>query len=81
MRQWRAMGIVAILLVSGCSGGSDSAELQALRDKVEALEAQTTTAAPTTTAARVSPASLKTHIGVSADIHPAATDPNGGHQM
>ena len=75
------MGIVAILLVSGCSGGSDSAELQALRDKVEALEAQTTTAAPTTTAARVSPASLKTHIGVSADIRPAATDPNGGHQM
>jgi len=39
MRQWRAVGLVAVLITSGCSGGSDSAELQALREKVEALEA------------------------------------------
>ena len=40
-----------VLLASGCGGGSDSAELEALREKVEALEAQTTTVAPPTTVA------------------------------
>ena len=49
MRQWRAVGLVAVLITSGCSGGSDSAELQALREKVEALEAQMSTVAPTIT--------------------------------
>jgi hypothetical protein len=39
-----------VLVASACGGDSDSAELEALREKVEALEAQTTTVAPTTTA-------------------------------
>ena len=45
-----ALVLAFVLLASGCGGGSDSAELEALREKVEALEAQTTTVAPTTTA-------------------------------
>tara|TARA_B100000959_G_scaffold8225_1_gene8284 strand:+ start:724 stop:1794 length:1071 start_codon:yes stop_codon:yes gene_type:complete len=49
------LGLAVALITSGCSGGSDSAELQALREKVEALEAQTTTtAAPASSAATVS---------------------------
>ena len=49
--------MVLVLVASACSGSSDSAELQALGKKVEALEAQTaTTAAPTTTAAPASSA-------------------------
>ena len=50
MRRWLAAGLAALLLASGCSGGSDSSELQALREKVAALEA-TTTVAPATTPA------------------------------
>jgi hypothetical protein len=45
-----AVALVFLLVASGCGGSSDSAELQALREKVEAFEAQTTVA-PTTTAA------------------------------
>ena len=53
--------MVLVLVASACSGGSDSAELQALAKKVESLEAEmravapapttTTTAGPTTLAA------------------------------
>ena len=46
-----ALVLASALLASACGGGSDSAELEALREKVEALEAQTTTVAPTTTVA------------------------------
>ena len=44
-----------VLVASACGGGSGSAELEALREKVEALEAQATTAAPTTTVATTTP--------------------------
>ena len=46
-----ALVLASALLASACGGGSDSAELEALREKVEALEAQTTTVAPPTTVA------------------------------
>ena len=42
------MAMALILLASACGGGSDSAELEALREEVESLRA-TTTVAPTTT--------------------------------
>ena len=43
--------MVLVLVASACGGGSDSPELEALREKVEALEAQMSTVAlaPTTT--------------------------------
>ncbi len=37
-----AVALTFLLVASGCGGSSDSAELQALREKVEALEAQAT---------------------------------------
>ena len=37
-----------VLVVSACGGGSDSAELEALREEVATLKAQATTMAPTT---------------------------------
>ena len=43
-----------VLLASGCGGGSDSAELEALREEIAALKAPTTTVAPTTTDERLS---------------------------
>ena len=42
--------LVALLVASACGGGSDSAELEALREEVASLKA-TTTVAPTTTRA------------------------------
>jgi hypothetical protein len=41
MRKY-AVALTFLLVASGCGGSSDSAELQALREKVEALEAQAT---------------------------------------
>jgi S1-C subfamily serine protease len=45
-----AVAMVLVLVASACGGGSDSPELEALREKVEALEAQMSTVAlaPTT---------------------------------
>ena len=44
-----ALGLAVALVTSGCSDGSDSAELQALQEEQAALKAQATTVAPTTT--------------------------------
>ncbi len=60
MNRGFAAGLTVALIASGCAGGSDSAELQALREKVEALEAQTTTVAPTTTAVATTTTVLST---------------------
>ena len=43
------MAMSLVLVASACGGGSDSPELEALREKVEALEAQMSTVAPTIT--------------------------------
>ena len=45
-----AAAMALVLVVSACGGGSDSAELEALREEVASLKA-TTTVAPTTTVA------------------------------
>ena len=49
MRKY-AVVLTFLLVVSACGGGSDSAELEALREEVASLKA-TTTVVPTTTAA------------------------------
>ena len=51
-----------VLVASACGGGSDSAELEALREEVASLKA-TTTPAPTTTAAQ----SVRGPYGVATD--------------
>jgi len=79
MRSSLAAGAVMALLASGCSGGSDSAELQVLREKVEALEAEmstvalapTTTVAPTTTTAVPSTLAAPTPAEVFAAVSPS----------
>jgi hypothetical protein len=55
----KVAALLCVLAVS-CAGGSDSAELQALREKVEALEAQTTSVAPASTDAPTTTASPTT---------------------
>ena len=45
--------MVLVLVASACSGGSDSAELQALRERVESLEAEMSAVAPAPTIATV----------------------------
>ena len=52
MRKY-AVVLAFVLVASGGGGSSDSVELQALREEVEALEAQTTTAAPATSVEKV----------------------------
>ena len=52
-----ALVLASALLASACGGGSDSAELEALREEVATLKAQATTLAPTTT--RVAPTTTK----------------------
>lgn len=44
--------------VAGCAESSDPAELEGLRERVAALEAQTTTVAPVTTSAALAPAEV-----------------------
>ena len=61
-----------VLLASACGGGSDSAELEALREEVASLKA-TTTVAPTTTAAPTTTVAPTTTAAPTTTVAPTTT--------
>ena len=66
--------MVLVLVASACSGGSDSAELQALGEKVESLEAEMSAVAPAptiATAAAPAPLAAPTPAEVFAAVSPS----------
>ena len=66
------MAMALILLASACGGGSDSDELEALREEVASLKA-TTTVAPTTTAAPTTTVAPTTTAAPTTTVAPTTT--------
>ena len=73
MNRGIALGFAVALAASSCSGGSDSAELQALREKVEALEAQATSVAPASTDAPTTASPTTTAAAPTTTASPTTT--------
>ena len=70
------MAMSLVLVASACGGGSDSAEVEALREEVASLKA-TTTAAPSTTAApatTVAPTTTQTPTTTKAAVRVTTSD-------